>query len=825
MKHKEQHLQLHGAAAEALLFELDAHHLRMRGLLRAFNQPSEDKDADAAYPLFSPPVPSADREEASLPSPEPEPPEEVEVDPTALVPAGVPSWVRRRMAACRRASLEKQNGAVSDEAGQQNLLQVRAHAPTVQNLHLKDSSAGFDKDSSDKSSTDGERSACDVGRDLREAAREADPAEAVVALAAPGRPEPLEMSASLACDAPQSARSSRRGSCPRYDSVSPRAVPSCPKRPSRSTAASSDSETTSSEDGPSNESTDFPAFHNRSSKNSMQETAIFRRLSAVGILFAGDEGDEGAGVPTARSRAREFVASIAFDTLMAVVVITNAVTIGLQVDHAGVHVGEDPPQLYENIETVFCVVFSLELAIRIYALRAEFFRTFGWNYFDAALVALQVTEEVFKAMGRTTGSSSVARNVKVMKVWRLLRLFRSMRLIRIVRVVDEFSKLVYLVVCSFWSFLWTMLLLLILTYITGTFITQIVADHGDRTPPDVESELRGHFGRLGSTVFVLFESILGGVDWKDLVDPLFHISVALPLLFVLYIAFVVLVLLNLVTGVFVETAQRKRDHDTQDELQQKLKQALRKAGLRLDALISPFEFHALLAQEEMVAYLKGHNMDEASMMSVFKLLFDKHRGRITPQEFLTFCLRLEGAGATIELGKMHLQTSNELQEMLVQRSRDRADDKKAMQRFLSQGAMERKQLKIFCEELRQMQLHSIQNSQQLRDLVRHGTKESEACCMLHGEVCESIRAHVAELRELHHELVQERSHRDCNVSQLAVPPLGGMGGPTVSLVSGGSNISCDKVSLRRETCRATPCPVKRQAALRGTEEVGAEAPG
>lgn len=557
----------------------------------------------------------------------------------------------------------------------------------------------------------------------------------------------------------------------------------------------------------------------------MQDTAIFRRLSAVGILFDPDEGEEEASRPTVRSRAREFVTSVAFDTLMALVVITNAVTIGIQVDYAGVNVGEDPPQLYENIETVFCVIFLLEMSIRIYVLRAEFFRSFGWNYFDAGLVTLQVTEEIFKAVGRTTGSSSVARNVKVMKVWRLLRLFRSMRLIRIVRFVDELSKLVYLVVCSFWSFLWTMLLLFILTYITGTFITQVVADTGDRTPADVESQLRTHFGRLGSTVFVLFESILGGVDWKDLVDPLFHISVALPLFFALYIAFVVLVLLNLVTGVFVETAQRKRDHDTQDELEQKLKRALRKAGLRLDAFIAPFEFHALLAQEEMVAYLKGHNMDEASMMSAFKLLFDRHRGRITPQEFLTFCLRLEGAGATIELGKMHLQTSNDLQEMQVQRSKNRADDKKALQRFLSQGTTERKQLKIFCEDLRKMQLRSIRDSQELQDFVRRGTQGSEASCMLHEEVCEAIKAHVAELRELRDELVQERSHRDCYVSQLAVPSLSGMGDPTASPVSGCSKASRDKVSLTRESSRSALRPLKLQLSLRGTEEVGGEAPG
>merc|ERR1711920_259007 len=58
-------------------------------------------------------------------------------------------------------------------------------------------------------------------------------------------------------------------------------------------------------------------------------------------------------------------------------------------------------------------------------------------------------------------------------------------------------------------------------------------------------------------------SICGGVDWGLPAGALFDLSAALGLCFISYIAFTVFCVLNIMTGIFVESAQRlsARDDD------------------------------------------------------------------------------------------------------------------------------------------------------------------------------------------------------------------------------------------------------------------------
>merc|ERR1712039_201599 len=103
-------------------------------------------------------------------------------------------------------------------------------------------------------------------------------------------------------------------------------------------------------------------------------------------------------------------------------------------------------------------------------------------------------------------------------------------------------------------------------YVVGVFITQIVCDHrtGIDNSQDVEKDLVTYWGTLGNSVLSLYMAVTGGVDWADVVDPLKdEISIFLVPLFMLYIAFALLCVLNVITGVFVESALLacKKDKD------------------------------------------------------------------------------------------------------------------------------------------------------------------------------------------------------------------------------------------------------------------------
>ena len=57
-------------------------------------------------------------------------------------------------------------------------------------------------------------------------------------------------------------------------------------------------------------------------------------------------------------------------------------------------------------------------------------------------------------------------------------------------------------------------------------------------------ELDDAWGSLIKSTTSLYQAILGGIDWKDLMDDLNIMSWSVPLLFAMYIAFAALVMLN-----------------------------------------------------------------------------------------------------------------------------------------------------------------------------------------------------------------------------------------------------------------------------------------
>merc|ERR1711897_46265 len=76
-----------------------------------------------------------------------------------------------------------------------------------------------------------------------------------------------------------------------------------------------------------------------------------------------------------------------------------------------------------------------------------------------------------------------------------------------------------------------------------------------------DDNLLAFYGSLVQTMYTLFQSISGGVDWGDAAEPLAQLNVGLSFVFALYIAFAMFCVLNIVTGVFVESAKQMTSDD------------------------------------------------------------------------------------------------------------------------------------------------------------------------------------------------------------------------------------------------------------------------
>merc|ERR1712190_567509 len=160
---------------------------------------------------------------------------------------------------------------------------------------------------------------------------------------------------------------------------------------------------------------------------------------------------------------------------------------------------------------------------------------------------------VFAVGGDDTGNS----NLSFMRIIRMLRIVRIMRLVRILRFVQELRTMVLSIAGSMRSLLWTLMLLLLMMYVLSVFLTQMIVQRGEDDPSilDMNGSLYQYFNSVPRSVLSLYQSMTGGTDWNEVLEPLeTHISPWLSILFSIYIAFAVLAMMNVVTGVFVESA-------------------------------------------------------------------------------------------------------------------------------------------------------------------------------------------------------------------------------------------------------------------------------
>merc|ERR1712087_3534 len=102
-------------------------------------------------------------------------------------------------------------------------------------------------------------------------------------------------------------------------------------------------------------------------------------------------------------------------------------------------------------------------------------------------------------------------------------------------------------------------------FICSVHLAQIVTDyrleHRGRQLEEWESLLIKHYGTLHESIYTLFQFLSGGNDWGECADPLLRLHWSYSLFMSAYVAFTALAVMNIVTGIFVETAMRAPEDD------------------------------------------------------------------------------------------------------------------------------------------------------------------------------------------------------------------------------------------------------------------------
>eukprot|EP00927_Polykrikos_kofoidii_P043243 TRINITY_DN3729_c0_g1_i9.p1 TRINITY_DN3729_c0_g1~~TRINITY_DN3729_c0_g1_i9.p1 ORF type:complete len:754 (+),score=82.25 TRINITY_DN3729_c0_g1_i9:60-2321(+) len=379
------------------------------------------------------------------------------------------------------------------------------------------------------------------------------------------------------------------------------------------------------------------------------------------------------------SRCRRHILRIVdtpwFDVLSCFLVLSNACYVAMETDRMARDLAMSPPVGSQIVGVIFCSLFCVEILIRILAFRSQFLFGEGWqwNLMDFLLVGLQVAE-VF--LEHFLGVLIASYRFSFMRILRLLRLVKIIRIVRVIRFISELRTLLSTIVGSIKSLLWTIAFLMLMIFIVGVVLTQVVLDvrlENTTNPTLFESSpnsafqrsvdrvnashaLELYYGSLFRSILSLYQSISGGMDWSALVDPLItQVSPFMGFLFALYVAFSVLVLMNVVTSVFVESALKCAKDDRESYLTAHVRKLFGDVGAA-DGKIDWEAFRRQLGKPHTQQFFQILDVDISEARGVFRLLDVDGSGSVGLDEFLSGCLGLHGPAKAIDLATLMYET-------------------------------------------------------------------------------------------------------------------------------------------------------------------------
>merc|ERR1719362_2146126 len=349
-----------------------------------------------------------------------------------------------------------------------------------------------------------------------------------------------------------------------------------------------------------------------------------------------------------------------FDTLISMVLLLNAALIGAHVQVQAS--GNEPNTTLEALDYMCTIIFSVELLLRIYVHRGSFFKPPEHWYaaLDVGLVGLSLVDMAWIVFSPDHQASAVN---WISRLLRTLRMFRILRLLRMLKFVDQLRVLVLMIAQSFSSLFWLIVLLMATIYIFATVLTAGVAAHlAESGVPHHyldETRLKEFYGTLWDSMYTLFKAICGGVSWGEMAQPLQTVGPIHFLIFLAYISITIFSVLNLVTGVFCDSAIElanldramivKKRNQQREASAAHLLELLTEIDSNGDGTVSHEEFIASIKREDIQQNIDALQIDLAEAELLFFMLDRDGDGTIDTREFVNGMLRFKGEARSFDI--------------------------------------------------------------------------------------------------------------------------------------------------------------------------------
>jgi len=356
----------------------------------------------------------------------------------------------------------------------------------------------------------------------------------------------------------------------------------------------------------------------------------------------------------------DVVSSRYFERTIQILILLHCLVMGIAADHRISHAAKTTSDdAFESTMTVCDIVFQLaytvELVMKLLVHRWFFFwnEEASYNVFDMLLVVSGYADLLFDS-----GSGSVA-----LRLIRILRLAKALRALKVIAAFDTLRAILICVQGSFKTLGWSMLMLYIVFYIFSLIILQQVAarieDIGDRED-DGAVELLGLFSSVTQSILTLTKAAFGGEDWGVSYDIIVQCGWISSVIYMLFVAFTQIALINIITGIFVDNAMQSLSPNREqmaiklEEEEQGFADELKKLCIAVDADHSGFltkeQFEDGIDKGRIPLLLHLLGLDQDHVQNFFDVLCaSSDDNQVDIESFVRGCMRLKGPATSFDV--------------------------------------------------------------------------------------------------------------------------------------------------------------------------------
>jgi len=362
------------------------------------------------------------------------------------------------------------------------------------------------------------------------------------------------------------------------------------------------------------------------------------------------------------SRSLRLVSSQWFEGVCGACIIANAAAIAYAADHAAsnIHNAETSQIIWQ--ERGFTAFYVIELILRLMAHKCDFFRgpDWMWNVFDTVLVVSAIYDQMAPF---TTASQGGNTNVIFLRIVRVMKMLKLLRMVRIMRMFKEPRLIVTSIRGSLKSMIWAVLLILIITYMVGLCFLQAgttyLQENGENVSKKEFHAIRRYWGSVSKAMLSLYMASTNGDSWKDMAETLILPGYVFYILFLLYIAFFLFVVMNTLTSLFIEATIQNAEKDKHMMIREELerKSDYMKRAIELfkhmdqdgSGDISQQEFRTYANDPHMLAFASSLELQVSDIAQFYNMLSCRGKYKVDEETFVEGCLKLKGTARSLDL--------------------------------------------------------------------------------------------------------------------------------------------------------------------------------